>query len=277
MSTASVPRLGALRYLNARPLVEGLERDTSVAVSYEIPSLLAEDLHQGNLDLALVPLVEACRGLDYAVVEGLCIACDGPVESILLFRRGPWESVRRIGVDLSSRSSVELLKVLWQRRIGQPPELVRVPPRLDPLHSASSVEGLDAVLLIGDRALAEASSPFERDDLGALWKDLTGLPFVFAVWAGRDPLPAAAVDAVQRAARQGLARRAQLAEAFCREHPEVIEPARAQRYLETSIRYHLGAPELAGIERFLAWRVAAGLAPTHLRMPPLMGAAGART
>ncbi len=252
-------RIGAIRYLNARPLIAGLEQDPEVhEVRYEVPSLLARDLRAGALDLALVPQVEATCDAAYRIVPRLCIAADGPVESILLFLRRDWREVRRAGVDASSRASVELLKVLLHRR-GGPFELVTMPPRLAPLHRDDC--DLDALLLIGDRALAEDRGEFPRLDLGALWKEETGLPFVYALWVGRAETDPRAVAAVARAAARGLADRQRLAADFSREFPEVIDEARALRYITDVIRYTLGPAEEEALRVFHRLRVEAGFAP----------------
>ncbi|MEE8142128.1 MAG: menaquinone biosynthesis protein [Planctomycetota bacterium] len=248
-------RLGAIRYLNALPLVYGLEDEPAVTeVRYAVPSLLAEDLRSCHLDLALVPQVEATREPSYRIVPGLCIACQGPAESILLFSTREWSRIRRVGVDLSSHTSVELLKVLFHLRGGPIPELVTLPPRLDPLREST----LDAMLLIGDRALVEDHGEFPRFDLGALWTEETQLPFVFAVWLGREGLSPEVVETVQRVAQQGLKRRNALADDFCREHPEVLDQRGARRYLNNTIRYTLGNAELESLLTFHQLRVASG-------------------
>lgn len=248
--------MGAIRYLNALPLVDGLDRDPSLGeVCYEIPSFLAEGLHSKRFDLALVPQVEVLGKPEYGMVPDICVACKGAVESILLFTDRDWADIRRVAVDVSSRSSVEMLKVLFHMKTGNIPLCVPTAPNLDPLNS-----GFDAVLLIGDRALAEDRGDVPRYDLGQVWWDETGLPFVFAVWAGPLPLHPAAVAAVQRAAKQGNERRVDLAAAFSREHPDVATTPHAIHYLTEVIHYHLGADEQASLQRFAELRVAAGLA-----------------
>lgn len=261
------PTLGAIRYLNALPLVAGLERNPDLAETrFEIPSLLAAGLRSGELDLALVPQVEACRDPDYRIVPDLCISCKGAVESILLFRRKEWNELETIGVDLSSNSSVELLKVLFHRRTGRVPRCVPVAPYLDRLRDRpgrAPIEGdeprLDAILLIGDRALAEDRGEYPRDDLGSLWFEQTGLPFVFAVWLGRVGADPRALRAVRQAARSGLAHRTTLVDHFCREQPGLLSPDRALRYVTEVIRYSLGEEEIEAIRSFHAMRRAANL------------------
>ncbi|MFN0060033.1 MAG: menaquinone biosynthetic enzyme MqnA/MqnD family protein [Planctomycetota bacterium] len=245
-------RIGGLRYLNALPLVDGLETHAlRPQVHYEIPSLLARDLRASALDLALVPQVEATRDADYRIVPDICISCLGAVDSILLFTRRKWPELRRVGVDCSSNTSVELLRVIFHLRGLPPPELVAIPPRLDALRSHVAQDAqLDAVLLIGDRALAEDTGEYPRFDLGATWHEATGLPFVFAVWLGRREMPTAAAELVTEIYQRNLSRRAELARQYCREHPDVIDSERARRYLEDRIRYQLGAAELESMRVF---------------------------
>lgn len=262
------PRLGAIRYLNALPLVNGLDRDPDLGeVRFAAPSTLAGELRSGRLDLALVPQVEGCRSPDYRVVPGICVACRGPVESILLFRNRPWEDIHTVGVDPSSNSSVELLKVLFRRRLGRVPHCIPVPPDLSRLRAPSRPEpDVDAVLLIGDAALREDRGEFERDDLGEVWWNDTRRPFVFAVWLGRESSGKGAVSAVQRACERGLANRAALVERFCREQPG-IDFDRALRYISEVIHYSLGAEEIDSMKMFHRLRVEMGLVPPDTWQP----------
>lgn len=254
-------RIGALRYLNALPLVAGLaEHPLHPDVHYQIPSLLAQDLRAGEFDLALVPQVEASRHAEYRIVPKACVACQGPVESILLFSRKSWSEITRVGVDISSNSSVELLRVLFHVRGQAIPELVPLPPRLDPLRTQSPEfdAGLDAMLLIGDRALAEDHGEFPRFDLGALWYESVKLPFVFAVWMGRVDVPDAAIQLVGEVLDANLGRRDELAAAFVREHPDVIDEHGARRYLTETIRYRLGPAERESMLCFARLRAEIG-------------------
>ena len=212
--------IGVIPYLNALPLVADLPRDLpGVEIVEGLPSTLARQLRGGEIDVGLVPQVEACVLPDYRIVPGPCIACDGPVRSILLFRRVPWTEVRRIAVDRSSNSSVELLKVL--RRIDDLPDspVESVPPDLGRLEGS---DPFDAVLLIGDPALAAARSSWERDDLGELWKERTGLPFVFAAWVGRQGLSSRARQLLEEAWRNGTAKKNDLACQFVDENPGIL-------------------------------------------------------
>ena len=105
-------RVGAVGYLNARPLVYGLERDARFAVRFDAPSRCAELLHTGEVDLGLIPSIEYLHGPDYAIVPGVAIASHGPVASVALFTKGRVSAIQSIAADSGSRTSVALLRVL---------------------------------------------------------------------------------------------------------------------------------------------------------------------
>ncbi|HEU5323904.1 MAG TPA: menaquinone biosynthesis protein, partial [Methylomirabilota bacterium] len=201
-------RLGVVSYLNAEPLVFGLEKDPAFELRRDVPSRVAERLHAGEIDLGLIPSIEYARG-DYAVVPGIAIASRGPVRSVRLLLRRPLEHVRRVALDRSSRASQALLKVLLRERLGRQPEYVEMPP--DP---APMLASADAALLIGDPALY-LDLPGDALDLGEEWTRLTSLPFVYAFWAGRPGVAgAAAVGRLQEAMRQGLLGLGRIAAAY---------------------------------------------------------------
>lgn len=250
--TAGGGRIGAIRWLNALPLTAALDRWEGGSVRSAPPSELARLLRAGELDLALVPQVEIAAQPELRVVPALGIACRGAAESILLFSPRPHSHLRRIAVDTASRSSVELLRVLL-RLDGRPDaELLPAPMALSPAEIANA--GADALLLIGDRALAARRSEVPRVDLGSWWFERTGLPFVFALWAGRAEADPALVAAVEEAAREGIPRRAEIARKFARTHPDVISEADAVRYLTESIHHELGAQEEESIRAFAELR-----------------------
>ena len=239
-------RLGAVGYLNARPLVHGLDRRTDLFdLRFDVPSRCATLLHEGGTDLGMIPSIEYLRGPEpYRIVPDLGIISDGEVASVALFSRGPLGQVRRIGLDTSSRTSAGLTRVLCREAWGIDPEFVNVPPE-----AAATVEGLDAALLIGDPALFldHESAGLTKIDLGAEWTGLTGLPFVWAFWAGRPgAIHAAGVAALQDAGERGVVDSDAIAEAYC-------GAARAdicRRYLRDNIKYRLGDREVQGLRRY---------------------------
>src|SRR4051794_1058542 len=197
-------RIGAVNYLNSKPLVYGLEALTSkVRVSYDLPSRLADSLVAGRLDVALVPSVEFFRTPGSAIVSDACVACRGPVLSVKLHFRVPPRDVRRVALDEGSRTSAALTRILLA-------EMFSIQPDWEPLPIGFGLEttDADAVLLIGDRAIAcGAEGDFaEVWDLGERWCDWTGLPFVFAMWVARAGVDAREVASVLSGARDNGAR-----------------------------------------------------------------------
>jgi chorismate dehydratase len=258
-------RIGAVNYLNSKPLVCGLEGAApEVRVTYDLPSRLADSLAAGRLDVALVPSVEFFRAPGYRIVSDACVACRGPVLSVkLLFRRPPHD-VRSVALDEGSRTSASLTQILLAERCD-------IRPRWERLPIGSGVEATtaDAVLLIGDRAIAKAeggrrkaegrasgspqppaASPFcEIWDLGEVWSAWTGLPFVFAMWIARDSVDVSKVSALLEEARdRGLAAVDEIAE---RDAGVVgISPELATRYLRDNLHFTLGDEERAGLRKF---------------------------
>jgi chorismate dehydratase len=247
-------RLGSVPYANARPLREGLDRRDGVSLVLERPSALARRLGQGELDAALIPSVEALRDPRLVVVPEGCIASRGAVASVSLFSRGPLRPGMRVLLDSSSRTSAALVRLLLDGPLGAPgASFAECPPETDPRTADA-----DAVLLIGDRALALDRAGLREADLGEAWNAWTGLPFVWAVWAARDAAAARAALPLLREARERGSRR--IPEIAAEEARRLgMEPAALERYLTGHIRYGFGADERAGLERFRAECVRKGL------------------
>jgi chorismate dehydratase len=175
-------RIGAVSYLNSKPLVEGLHQLLpNAGIRLDFPSRLADDLAEGELDVALIPSIEYFRGQDYRIISNACVAAHGPVLSVKLYSRVPWGEIRTLALDEGSRTSATLARVLLAERHGVVPQLEPLP--LD--HRTEETKA-DAVLLIGDRAILPPSERFrETWDLGQEWFEWTGLPFVFAMWVAK--------------------------------------------------------------------------------------------
>jgi chorismate dehydratase len=239
-------RLGAVDYLNARPLVYGLELETErFSLRFDVPSKCAALLHEGSIDVGMIPSIEYLRGtLPYRIVPQCAIVSSGAVASVALFSKKPVREVRNIAADTSSRTSNGLMRVLCYEHFGIDPELVPMPPRIDEM-----LTGCDAALLIGDPALFldPASRGLLKVDLGAEWVALTGLPFVWAFWAGRGgALSSGDVDRLVRARIEGVAASDAVADAYC--GPERAAAGRA--YLRDNIQYRLDAAEVHGLRHF---------------------------
>jgi chorismate dehydratase len=250
-------RVGAVSYLNTRPLVRGLDaRPGLFTVRFDVPSVCAALLHDGGVDVGLIPAVEYLRG-DYAIVPDVAIGSDGLVLSVAIFSKVPIEQVRTLALDTSSRTSAVLTRVLCARHWGIAPRFTAADPDLTAMLSAN-----DAALVIGDNALEIDPASLEaiKIDLGAAWQAMTGLPFVYAVWAGRpDALDDEQVTALQAARARGERDVEDIAREVADGDPALER--RVLSYLRDTLRYGLGAREIAGLERFHALGVELGLAP----------------
>ncbi len=189
------------------------------------------------------------------VVPGVCIGSDGPVASVAVFTSKPIAEVRSVALDTSSRTSAALLKILCARRFGIRPALVPHAPDLDRMLARA-----DAALLIGDPALfAAIPAGVEKIDLGAEWTSMTGLPFVWAFWAGApDAADGAVVSLLQAAAAEGMKESDAVADAYCAGFPE--RQAMAREYLRRHLMFEFTPRALEGLEAYYREAAALGLA-----------------
>ena len=251
-------RLGVVSYLNAVPLVRGLDGEARYEIRRGVPSRIAEELRRGQIDLGLIPSIEYRAG-EYALVPGIGIASRGPVRSVRLFHRGSLESVKLVAIDEASRTSYVLLRILLKARLGREPEY-------EPMRSSvpAMLDTAGAAMAIGDASLF-FDGECETLDLGAEWTGLTGLPFVYAFWAGR---PAAVepsdVKRLHRALDEGLDAIPSIAAAH--DGLGANRAALSEAYLRENIVYRLGEEELAGLREFYRRAAAIGAIP---RVPEL--------
>ena len=250
-------RVGAVNYLNTKPLIENLSAFApNVDLSLEVPSKLADQLRDGELDVALIPVIEYFRAGSYSIVPGIAIASRGPVLSVTLFSRVPWQEIRSVALDEGSRTSAALVQILLRERYQVRPAFQPLPLDVDPDDLST-----DAVLLIGDRAMRACLPGFAHAyDLGQEWFDWTGLPFVYAVWAVREGADLAGVGrALLQAKRHGVARAGIIAQ---REAPLLeLDAGFCRRYLSNILSFDLGQGEYEGLERFYTLAGDLGLAP----------------
>jgi len=253
----SALRLGAVSYLNTKPLVYGLDaHPDQFDVRFDVPSKCAELLHEGRVDLGLIPAIEYLRG-HYAIVPHISIASDGPVATVAVFTRKPIREVKTLALDLSSRTSVALTRVLCAEHWQIAPKFTPAEPDLE-----SMLQRADAALVIGDPAfdIDPAKHHVTKIDLGVEWKALTGLPFVYAMWVGRH---GAATGEQCRALRQardaGVAHLEQIAKQVSGGNAVVEQ--RSLSYLRDNLKYGLGDSERAGLTRFFELAAEAGLVP----------------
>jgi chorismate dehydratase len=250
-------RLGSVSFLNARPLVWGLDHRTDrFSVRFDLPSRCASLLHAGDIDLGLIPSIEYLAG-DYAIVPGVGVVSEGDVASVALFSAKPIESVRSIALDTSSRTSVALTRVLCARHFGVQPTYVHAAPDLDRMLAQA-----DAALVIGDPALFidARDRGLNKVDLGAAWTSMTGLPFVYAFWAGPPGVMRGEdVGLLQTARDQGIRASGAIAREFFPDDPE--KQIISERYLRTNIRHDVGPREQDALALFFDLAASVGAAP----------------
>ncbi len=251
-------KVGIVDFLNSRPLAWGFLRGAYEGIlepSYHPPSRVADLLAAGEIDVGLIPSIELLRISGSQVVPGTCVAATGEVRSVLLLLRAPIEDLRRVAVDSKSRTSIALLKILMAEVWGVGPDLV-----VRQADSRGVEPGFDGALLIGDPALCVDRSGFEVVDLAAAWRRLTGLPFVFAVWATRPGLSAEALsgyfeDSLQR----GLADLDRLIDEAAA--AQGLIPSEVRSYLTENLRFVMEGEEVAGLREFFRRAGKHGLAP----------------
>jgi chorismate dehydratase len=262
MTNSTRIRIGAVSYLNTKPLIYELPRLAPQAdLILDYPSRLADSLADGRLDVALIPSIEFFQDPTYTIVSNACIGCRGPVLSVKLYARTPMSRIRSVALDEGSRTSAALTQVLLAERFG-------IRPRLEKLAlDRSYVDArTDAVLVIGDRAMHGPTEPFEEVwDLGEEWVRWSGLPFVFAMWTARAGVELAGVEqALEQARDQGVKHLDQIA---TREAPPLgLTHPQCLGYLRDNLYFYLGPREWRGLSLFhqLAQKLELAPAGVHL-------------
>jgi chorismate dehydratase len=276
-------RIAAIEFLNAAPLMWGLEWDQRFALEHTLPSACADRLREGTADLGVIPAIELARIPGLVALGGMGVAAqDGEgaaaeVRSILLLSRVPVAAVRTVALDRASRTSAALAQILLRQKFG-----ARCAAVEGDRHWRQSLERADAALIIGDPALrlrvsgeAEAEG-LEVHDLARVWREWTGLPFVFALWGIRAPVWQAEGawlgPRLAQALQEGWLHVEELVAAWA---PRLgLAPAEVRRYLRENVAYRISAAHREGLRRFFALAAGENLIPAA-ELPPLVEAAGA--
>ena len=253
-------RLGVVSYLNTKPLVDVFEKQAiahDFELIYDVPSICADKLHSQETDVALIPAAEIGRGQDpYFIVPQVGIISKGAVRSVFVVVNKEPKDVQTLALDNSSRTSVVLSQIILSRQFGCRPQVSVQAPNLDVM-----LENADAALIIGDPALELDLDRYRVLDLGELWTQMTGLPFVYACWTGRaGALNGKQVAQLIEAKSLGQKDVAQIASHYAKSH--ALSAEFYQTYLTRYIQYDLGEDALEGLRRYYVYGAEIGLIDT---------------
>jgi chorismate dehydratase len=242
-------RIGLFPFLNVQPLIFGLSTEADVLLVIDLPSRIADRFREGELDLAMVPSFEAAT-LDSPILDSVCVASDGPVETVILHHRKALENVKSLAVDEASRTSAALAKIMIAQASGRIPDTAAFSPL------SATTPDTDAIVVIGDPAFVYSRPGFQARDLGLEWQRQHSLPFVFAVMAlGPRAVRPGMARRILEATRRGL----DAASTIAHSYNSPVAPARAENYMRNVIRYGLGPREKEGLALFYRQAHAKGL------------------
>ncbi len=239
--TTPAVRVGSVSYLNAKPLIYGLEEAKDVELLLDVPSRLLAGLKRAEYDVALLPVIDYQRLADARLILGSGIACDGPTLTVRIFSRRPIEAIESLACDTDSHTSVALARVILAEHFRIEPQFV------DWSLGQTSAE---TMLMIGDKVITHepAGYPYQLD-LGEAWKRMTGLPFVFAAWIARGGVdPGQLPQRLEEAKQEGMDHLDDIVErhAITRGWPPDI----ARRYMTEFLKYDVTPRHLEAIELF---------------------------
>jgi len=247
-------RISAVSYLNTFPFVYGLKHsglNTECEIALDIPSVCAEKLISGKVDIGLIPVAAILQVKNANIISNYCIGANGKVKTVCLFSEVPLNEIKTILLDYQSRTSVLLTKILAKEYWKINPEFVNAEEGFE-----KNIKGNTAGVVIGDRAFSltpsssaqrEGSSVLLAYDLAYEWKNFTNLPFVFACWVANKNLPAEFISDFNSALKNGLDNIDKALEEF---PPSVISTAEAKKYLSENISYDFDADKKKALELF---------------------------
>jgi chorismate dehydratase len=237
-------RIGSVSFLNAKPLIWGLEKFSDLQMKLAVPSRLLDDLSSNQCDIALLPVIDYQRDLSLPlkVVPSGGIGSDGTTLTVRIFSPKPIDQIETLACDLDSHTSVALAQVILARRFGKKPKLIDLP--------GNAGDSNQAVLLIGDKVVCQEPPKMPHQlDLGEAWKQLTGLPFVFAIWTARGDADLGDLPArLEEAKRIGMTKIEEIVaeHAITRGWPADL----ARRYLTQFMQYDIGEKQLEAMRLF---------------------------
>ncbi len=251
-------RISVVQYLNTVPLVWGMlhgEQQCKYELAFTTPARCADAVRDGKADVGIIPSIEYQRIGGLRIVSGVSIASNSEVKSVLLLSNVPAENVRTVAADNSSRTSVALVRILLEKVYLRRVEMTSADPEPDEM-----LKRADAALLIGDHALAYRGPAPHVYDLAAEWRKFTGLPFVFAFWAGREDAVLGELGGDFRNSRDyGLAHIDQIAAECAPKHQ--MRPEEVKVYLTQNMDYNLNQNHRQGLSLFYKLAAEVGVIP----------------
>jgi chorismate dehydratase len=237
-------KVGIVSYLNTRPLIYGLQQEpiaSQIDLVEDNPARLAEMLKADEIDLGLIPVAAIPELSEWHLAGDYCIGTDGEAASVCLFSEVPLDEIKKVYLDYQSRTSVELLKWIMREYWGIHPEIIEATDD----DYRKEIKGTTAGLVIGDRAFEQRKLSTFFYDLGAEWKKITGLPFVFAAWVSNKLLPGEFIKSFNDANAIGLNHIEEIVSA----HP--FELYDLKKYYTLHMNYRLDEKKRAAMEYFL--------------------------
>ena len=237
-------RVGAVSYLNTKPLLYGIKRHVlmdEIELIEDYPSKIAQMLIDNEIDIGLIPVASTARLKEWYIESNYCIGSNGAVASVCIFSEVPMEQIKRVYLDYQSRTSVNLAKILLKEYWHKEVELIDASGE----DFRELITANDAAVIIGDRALEQRKKSRFIYDLGEAWKNHTGLPFVFAAWIANKKLPTAFIAAFNNANGIGLERMTEVIQENESPHFDL------RKYYTCYIEYILDEDKRKGLELFL--------------------------
>lgn len=267
-------RVGCVSYLNAKPLIAGLDDEPGITVKADVPARLLKDLESGDADVALCPVFDFFKSQEpLAIVPVGAIGCEGPTLTVRLYSQVPIDQIKTLHADTDSHTSVALAQILLAKLFGVRPTMIDYDAR-EQTAEGRIEESPQAMLLIGDKVVTGSplavKYPYQMD-LGEGWHEMTGLPFVFAIWMTRQGTDLGDLPArLQARLDANLPQRLLIAERFAEQHgwPHDL----AEHYLIDVLRYRVGPLELEAIARFGRLAFELGLVDTPRELSLYAGA-----
>jgi chorismate dehydratase len=252
-------RISVVQYLNSVPLIWGMlhgPQQGKYELQFATPAHCADAVRDGQADIGIIPVIEYHRIPQLQIISGISIASKARVRSVLLLSKVPIEEIQSVAVDTSSRTSVAFLRILLGRFYSRTVNLIPSAPCPDEM-----LKRADSALVIGDPALTYRGSA-DIYDLAAEWKKFTGLPFVFAFWAGhRDNSLALCRKDFEESREFGLAHVDDIAREYA---PKLdLPPAEVKVYLTENINYSLDEENLRGLRLFFKLAHEVGIIPVE--------------